>query len=138
MVGGKPFSLNQIEHEVLRKMAEPRIHFAIVCASRSCPRLFKQAYTAEQLDFQLNRNATQFFASPINFRFDAASEAIQLSSIMKWFGEDFGADQPSRLRTIARYLPSDEARDVAGRLSVRVSYLEYDWGLNDQSTAMSE
>ncbi|WP_404309473.1 DUF547 domain-containing protein [Neorhodopirellula lusitana] len=61
-VGGKSYSLNQMEHEVLRKMGEPRIHFAIVCASRSCPRLLAEAYTAEKLDAQLTANSKVFFA----------------------------------------------------------------------------
>lgn len=134
-VGGKPYSLDQMEHEVLRKMGEPRIHFAIVCASRSCPRLLAEAYTADKLDAQLTRNAQVFFAQPGNFRYDASRGTIQLSSILDWFGEDFGTTQAAQLRTIAPYLPSREAYDAALANKVSVSYLDYDWGLNDQATA---
>ncbi|QDV82204.1 DUF547 domain-containing protein [Planctomycetes bacterium TBK1r] len=134
-VGGQPFSLNQMEHEVLRKMGEPRIHFAIVCASRSCPRLLNEAYTAEKLDAQLTTNTKVFFANPGNFRYDAVGRKFQLSSILDWFGEDFGSDQAAQLRTIAPYLPSREAYDAAIANSVSVSHLDYDWGLNDQASA---
>ncbi|QDT04971.1 hypothetical protein K227x_33690 [Rubripirellula lacrimiformis] len=134
-VGGTPYSLDQMEHEWLRKMGEPRIHFAIVCASRSCPRLLAEAYTAEKLDSQLTLNAKVFFASPGNFRYDRSRQTFQLSSILKWFGEDFGSDQAAVLRTIAAYLPSREAHDAAMANSVSVAYLEYDWGLNDRATA---
>jgi len=136
-IGGKPYSLDQMEHEVLRKMDEPRIHLAIVCASRSCPRLLAEAYTAEKLDAQLTLNTKVFFADPGNFRFDTARRTFQLSSILDWFGEDFGSDQTAQLRTIAPYLPSREASDAAMAKSVSVSYLDYDWGLNDQATARS-
>ncbi|EMI45642.1 DUF547 domain-containing protein [Rhodopirellula sp. SWK7] len=134
-VGGTAYSLNQIEHDVLRKMGEPRIHFAIVCASRSCPRLLNNAYTADQLETQLTLNTNVFFASGNHFRYDPTQRKFQLSSILNWFGEDFGPDQSARLRTIAPYLPSREAYDVATTdpASVAVTYLDYDWGLNDQA-----
>jgi hypothetical protein len=67
LVGGQPYSLDQIEHEILRKLDEPRIHFAIVCASRSWPRLGNRAYTAADLENQLDFNTQAFFADPGNF-----------------------------------------------------------------------
>jgi hypothetical protein len=134
-VGGKPYSLNQMEHEVLRKMGEPRIHFAIVCASISCPRLLNEAYTAEQLDQQLTVNSQDFFANSRNFRLDPSRQSFQLSSILDWFGEDFGANQAAQLKAIAPYLPSGPAQQFASQGRGSVSFLEYDWGLNDQATA---
>lgn len=134
-VGGKPYSLNEIEHEVLRKLGEPRIHFAIVCASISCPRLLAEAYTAETLDDQLVANTKVFFANPGNFRYDASRRSFQLSAILDWFGGDFGRNQAEQLRVIAPYLPTRAAYDAAIANSVSVSHLDYDWGLNDQATA---
>ncbi|TWU46709.1 DUF547 domain-containing protein [Rubripirellula reticaptiva] len=134
-VGGKPYSLNEMEHEVLRKMNEPRIHFAIVCASRSCPRLLNEAYTADKLEAQLTANAKVFFRSPRGFQFSAEKKQFRLSAILNWFGEDFGYDQAAQLRTIAAYLPSRESRDAAIANTVSVSYLDYDWRLNDQESA---
>ena len=136
-VGGQAYSLDQMEHEVLRKMGEPRIHFAIVCASRSCPRLLNEAYTAEKLNEQLTTNTRVFFANPGNFQFAPSQRQMHLSSILKWFGEDFGNGQAAQLRTIAPYLPTRQAYDAALANAVSVSYLDYDWGLNDQATAQT-
>ena len=132
MVGDSAYSLEQIEHEVLRKMGEPRVHFAIVCASRSCPRLLNEAYTSEKVAEQLVANAEAFFANQNNFRYSDGS--FQLSSILKWFAEDFGNTQAARLRYIAPYLPDQTSQRAAARGAGRLSYLRYDWGLNDQKT----
>ena len=131
-VGGTPISLDSIEHNVLRKLGEPRIHFAIVCASRSCPKLRNQAYTAEDLDQQLNSNAKEFFANRDNFRHDAQRQRFQLSAILNWFSTDFGADLNAQLKTIAPFLPTHAAQVAAINDTVTVSYLPYDWSLNDQ------
>lgn len=133
-VGGQPYSLDTIEHQILRKMGEPRIHFAIVCASRSCPPLRNEAYTAERLDEQLSDNARRFFASPVGFRYVPAERTMYVTSILKWFGEDFGAGQAEQLRRIAPFLPTEAARQAALRGDVNVAYLDYDWSLNDQAT----
>ncbi len=133
-VGPGQYSLNQMEHEILRKEGEPRIHFAIVCASISCPRLLNEAYTAAKLDAQLTTNARSFFADRTKFNYDVRSGRINLSPILSWFGEDFGATLPQRLSTIAPYLPNDEAQRLATSGSAKVSNLSYDWNLNDQAT----
>ncbi|MEO1614705.1 MAG: DUF547 domain-containing protein [Planctomycetota bacterium] len=131
-VGGRPYSLDEIEHQVLRKMGEPRIHFAIVCAAKGCPRLLAEAYTTEQLDNQLEVNAKDFFARRTHFRFDAARGSFQLSSILKWFGSDFGANDKAMLKRIAAFLPTQQSRKAAAKGQGSVSYLDYDWDLNDQ------
>ncbi|MBP88958.1 MAG: hypothetical protein CMJ64_19960 [Planctomycetaceae bacterium] len=127
VVGGAGFSLEQMEHEILRKLNEPRMHFAIVRASKSCPKLRAEAYTPQRLEELLVANAG-------NFRHDARAQQFYLSSILSWFGEDFGRDQAAQLRAIAPYLPTAAARQAAETNSVRISYLSYDWGLNDQAT----
>jgi Protein of unknown function, DUF547 len=134
LVGGRPYSLEAIEHKVLRKMGEPRIHFAIVCASIGCPRLLNQAYIAADVQSQLEKNARDFFSRRRNFQFDARSQGFQLSEIMDWFGEDFGANQSAQLRTIAKWLPGKAAQTAAQRGVGRVSYLKYNWNLNDKSS----
>ena len=133
LVEGKVYSLEQIEHEILRKMDEPRIHFAIVCASVGCPRLLNEAYVAERLEEQLSANAKAFFADPAKFQYDAGRRSMAVSPILKWFAEDFGANQAEQLRQIAPYLPDAASRQVAETGSARISYLNYDWGLNDRS-----
>lgn len=134
-VAGSSYSLEQIEHEILRKMGEPRVHFAIVCASIGCPRLLNEAYEAKKLDAQLTANTKAFFADRSKFQHDASTGEFAVSPILKWFAEDFGGDQAAQLQTIAPYLPDASARDAAadGR-NVRVAYLDYDWGLNDRAT----
>ena len=132
-VGQEAYSLDAIEHQVLRPMGEPRIHFAIVCASHSCPRLLNEAYTGERLEAQLTANTQQFFASPVGFRYDPAARRFYVSKILDWFADDFGSNQATRLRTIAPYLPTDAAREAALANSVKVTYLPYDWSLNDQA-----
>lgn len=134
VVGGKPYSLSQIEHEVLRPMGEPRIHFAIVCASRGCPRLLNQAYTAAGLERQLSENARDFFVKSSNFQYDAGSQTIRVSSIMEWFATDFGEGTAEQLKYISRYAPDEAGKKLAASGTARVSYLEYDWSLNDQAT----
>lgn len=129
-VDGTPYSLNDIAHEILRKMQEPRIHFAIVCASISCPRLLNEAYVPERLEEQLETNASDFFSRRRNFQYD--SGRMKLSSILKWFGKDFGPTQKEQLRAIAQWLPSVEAQIAAKSEQVSVSYLSYDWGLNER------
>ena len=131
-VGGRAYSLDQIEHEILRKLDEPRIHFAIVCASIGCPRLLNQAYTPQQLETQLETNAKHFFAQRQNFRFDVSAKRFYLSAILNWFGEDFGESKAAVLKRISSWLPNDAATKAARSNSVSISYLDYDWNLNKQ------
>ena len=131
-VDGRELSLDTIEHKLLRKMNEPRIHFAIVCASISCPRLRNEAYTFDHLEQQLADNARHFFATPGNFRFDAAAGTFELSAILDWFGEDFGSSPAARLQAIAPYLPDAASQQAAQRGAGRTRFMEYNWGLNEQ------
>jgi len=128
-VGAKAYSLNQIEHEVLRKLDEPRIHFAIVCASESCPPLRNTAYAADEIETQLSSSAKTFFSSPRNFELDG--EQLRLSPLLDWFSEDFGATENEMLQRITPWLPeASQERLRARRWSVKMS--EYDWSLNEQ------
>jgi hypothetical protein len=131
-VGDQRYSLGQIEHEVLRPLNEPRIHFAIVCASRGCPPLLNRAYTARDLERQLSDNSRNFFADPRKLEYDRASATLWLSPILKWYAADFGPTEAAMLQTIARYLPRDLA-SLPGSFGLRVRYLDYDWNLNDQA-----
>ncbi|MCH2211481.1 MAG: DUF547 domain-containing protein [Fuerstiella sp.] len=129
-VDGHPYSLNRIEHEILLKMNESRVHFAIVCASVGCPRLLNESYKPNSVQNQLDTSARKFFLHPRNFRYSDGE--IQLSSILKWFASDFGSNQSDQLKTIARWLPTQAAQKVAVSGRLRVSYLDYDWHLNEQ------
>lgn len=129
-VGGTPFSLEQMEHEILRKMNDPRIHFAIVCASKGCPRLLNEAYVPARVNEQLEVNSRDFFARRTNFRH--AGNRMYLSAILKWYGGDFGTNQADQLKSYAKWLPTESARQAALTGSVRVSFLTYDWSINEQ------
>ncbi len=133
-VGDRTYSLNQMEHDVLRKMGDPRIHFAIVCASIGCPPLSNGAYLPQQLDNQLSTNTRRFFSDRKKFRYNGSNKTMELSPILKWFSEDFGADRAAQLRTIAPYLPDQSAQALAASGQASISYLDYDWSLNDQAT----
>ncbi|MFQ5730716.1 MAG: DUF547 domain-containing protein [Planctomycetaceae bacterium] len=131
MVGNHPYSLNDMEHKILRKMGDPRIHFAIVCASVSCPRLRNEAYAAKTLNDQLSDNARDFFSRRQNLQVDVSSGTVHMSSILKWFGSDFGRTEVERLAAVRRYMPRAGQQAAANR-RVRVRYLNYNWNLNDQ------
>ncbi len=132
-VAGQNHSLEDIEHKILRKLGEPRIHFAIVCASIGCPRLLKEAYTGDRLEAQLTHNTRDFFSRPEHFHVDVATRAVSVSPILDWFGDDFAPTPQGRLRTLATYLPAnDNIRQLIEQGDFSVSYLDYDWNLNDQ------
>ncbi len=131
-VGRQTFSLEQMEHQILRKMGEPRIHFAIVCASVGCPRLRNEAYVAEKVDRQLAENARDFFSRSKNLRVDAANQSLSVSSILDWFGSDFGRTHAEQFRYLKPYLPA-AAQKIATNSGTTVRYLDYDWSLNDQA-----
>jgi hypothetical protein len=132
LVGGQPVSLDAMEHRVLRKLGEPRIHFAIVCASVGCPRLRNEAYTADRLHEQLADNARDFFSRRQNLRIDVSGRTLHMSPLLDWFGKDFGRTQKDRLQALEPYLPS-AAQQLIRRGTINVKYVEYNWSLNDQS-----
>jgi hypothetical protein len=132
-VEGRPYALDQMEHEILRKMGEPRIHFAIVCASIGCPRLLNEAYVPDHLDEQLAANTRAFFADPSKFRYDVQQRTIFVSPILDWFGEDFGGAKAEQMRRIATFFPDPVARQLAESGDATIQFLDYDWSLNDQA-----
>ncbi len=131
-VGNRKYSLNQIEHEILRKLGEPRIHFAIVCASIGCPRLLDHAYAPRSLESQLAENTRDFFARQRNFRVDLGGRKVRVSSILDWFGEDFGPTPKKALAGLAKYMPDEATSKLVAGEDFSVSYLDYDWSLNEQ------
>lgn len=140
-VGGREMSLDNIEHDTLRPVfRDPRIHFAVNCASVSCPRLQREAYTEENLDRLLDEAAHSFVNERRNFQIDAARNRVTVAKIFDWFGGDFrdyarekklsGAGHPI-LDYIRPYL-NDANRAALARLrSPRVAYFDYDWSVND-------
>jgi len=134
-VGSRDYSLGQIEHELLRPMREPRIHFAIVCGSRGCPRLLNRAYQTAELERQLRENSRHFFADPQKLEYDRSTGQLRLSPILKWYTEDFGDSEAEVLETIGPYLPDRVARQRGRAVGLSSRYLDYDWTLNQQPTS---
>lgn len=130
-VGAKRYSLDQIENDQLRSLRDPRIHFAIVCGAKGCPRLRDEAYSADRLESQLSGNSQDFFSDPTKLKFDPATNRLKLSPILKWYADDFGADPAGRLTSIAPYLP-EMVRGKLKKAEPAIDYLDYDTRLNEE------
>ncbi len=117
-LGGKTYSLNQIEHEIIRpQFKDARIHFAVNCAAKSCPPLANKAYTAGNVQ-SLLESQTKAFLNNSKYNSISANE-LKLSKIFDWYKEDFG--------NVATYVKKYKS-EVSGDASV--SFFEYDWALN--------
>lgn len=127
---GRAVDLYSLEHDVLIPMGEPRIHFSIVCASKSCPKLRSEAYAAERLQVQMDQNARAFINDPMRNRFDRDSKVAHLSAIFKWYGEDFSNAAGSVQKYLSRYVGDpDVARDLSED-RYAIEWNDYDWSLN--------
>ncbi len=126
-------SLNDIENEKIRAaFKDPRIHFAINCAAKSCPPIRSEAYAGARIDAQLDDQVRRFAAGPgVRVEKRGDRSVLHTSKIMKWFRDDFekwGGGEEAFLR---RYLPPDKAARLSSSSDVAVRYDDYDWTLND-------
>ena len=127
VMGGTTYTLDNIEHDIIRvRFDEPRIHFAVNCASKSCPILISEAYEGATLDEQLEQSTRDFLENPEhNF---LEGDTLHVSSIFKWYKEDFNDDPLSFFLThtvgaLQQQLSSREDQ-------IRIKYADYDWSLN--------
>jgi hypothetical protein len=141
---GQALTLDNLEHDLLRKQfSEPRVHAALVCAAISCPPLRQEPFTGDRLDQQLNDQAQRWLDSPQGLSLDRDQNRVAISSIFKWFGEDWQTQyaapdqftgspkERAVLNFIGNYVsPSDRAYLAEG--NYRLDYLDYDWSLNKQ------
>lgn len=132
-VAGSNRSQDEIEHDIIRPMGDPRIHFAINCAAVSCPPLIAEAYNGETLEDQLDARVRAFVSDPMQLEVDttASPPAVRVNQVLDWFSVDFGGHDGIR-SFLARYV-SAEAREVLEDPKATVSFVEYDWTLNDVS-----
>lgn len=129
-VGNQQVTLDHIEHKILRPMGEPRVHFAIVCASIGCPRLLNEAYVPDRLEDQLAANSVDFFSRSQNLKLDGQGN-LHLSQILNWFGSDFGSSSQAQIQALEPYFPqAAKALVASGRYNIK--YQSYDWNLNAQ------
>lgn len=124
---GNVATLSYLEHEMIRKYNEPRIHFALVCGARGCPELRSEPYVADKLDAQLTDQGRKFMRDRTKNRVDAEAKALYLSPIFKWFTEDFTRQSGSIVKFVQIYRPDIPATNW------KIRYTDYDWSLNDSS-----
>ncbi len=127
---GEKISLETLEHERLGALGEQRIHFAIVCASISCPRLSSKAYRPESLNTQLHESAKRFINDPTRNRFDPGRRRAFLSKIFEWYADDFIAAGGSLQNYLARFVSDAEAQDMMRQDGFEIRFVDYDWNLN--------
>jgi hypothetical protein len=128
-LGGEEMDLDSLEHVVLRNMNEPRFHFAIVNASKSCPKLASQAYRGETLDSDLDRAARDFILDPARNFLDRDKKVLSLSPIFKWFRKDFTVEAPSIKAYVLPFF-TEEDQAFIKEPAIKVKFLEYNWDLN--------
>ncbi len=123
-IDGKEYSLNNIEHGIIRKkFNEPRIHFALVCAAKSCPELRREAYIPNMLDEQLSDQAKEFLGdSSKNY---ITESKIKLSKLFQWYGADF-----TKKMTLSEYL--NQYAPIHIPKKAKKTFMDYDWALNQQ------
>lgn len=141
---GQELTLDTIEHEILRKQfPEPRVHAALVCAAISCPTLRQEPFTGDRLDEQLDDQVQRWLDSPHGVVINRDQNRVAISSIFKWFGEDWEAQytvadqftgspkERAALNFVSAYLDASD-RAYLAKGDYKLDYLDYDWSLNKQ------
>jgi hypothetical protein len=139
---GEQLSLDGIEQDMLRERGrfdDPRLHFAVNCASIGCPPLREEAFVAERLDAQLDEQARRFLSDRSRNRWNAEQQRFEVSKIFDWYADDFKLGHRG-IGSVGAYLArhADQLTDVPaererlrGQAVAKISYLDYDWKLND-------
>jgi hypothetical protein len=123
-VAGQQTSFKALEDNVIRKLGEPRVHFALNCASRSCPPLNREAFSGPKLEEQFEKLAKGYVNSEKGVKYSAGSKSAELSKIFDWYRDDFKRDGgPLAFINKRRAIPIPN--------DAKISYQEYDWGLNE-------
>jgi hypothetical protein len=130
VIVGEERTPEDIEHGIIgRRFRDPRTHFALVCASSSCPKLRHEAYVGNRLDEQLDDQARRFLGDPSRNRIDPVVGIVELSQIFKWFKEDFTGSGRSLADCLAPYLGVDQAQLLR---TTPPTYRDYSWTMNAQ------
>jgi hypothetical protein len=121
-IGGKEMSLYDYENEVIRKLKEPRVHFALNCSALSCPALPKIPFSGVNLNQELDREAHKFFSEQRNLRIDHAGKKVYVSELLDFYPDDFiSTDTPTLVAYINRFAPEKIPSDYS------IEYIPYDW-----------
>lgn len=129
-VGGQRINLYDLERKVIIPLGEPRIHFAINCASGSCPKLLAEAYQTEKLEQQLENVAKDFINDSTRNEFDRDKKIARLSKIFDWFKDDFSKHSGSVQKYVAQYVDDPALAEELRKEAYKIKYLKYDWSLN--------
>jgi hypothetical protein len=125
-IDGKILTLDNIEHDILRpQFKDPRVHFAVNCASKGCPPLLGEPYAGARLNQQLEGVTKAFINNPQRNRLD--NNLLYVSKIFKWFADDFNNDIVGFFK---RYADEPMKTELERRATIKLKYLEYDWSLN--------
>jgi len=138
LVLGDSISLEALEHERIIPLGDPRIHFAIVCASMSCPRLSSRAYLPDKINIQLHDAAQAFINDFTLNRFDLEHRVAYLSKIFDWYADDFAQAGGSLQRYLARFMVDAEVQEALRAEEFEIRYTEYDWSLNGYFSGSSQ
>jgi len=130
-VGGKVYTLDEIEHDILRdKLQETSVHFAVVCASNSCPVLRNEAYSATKVKAQLKNQTEAFLSDSLKNQFKWEGKTLYLSRIFDWYRSDFDQKYGSVTKFLSEYF-TGEQKEWLAKGDVKIEYLDYDWSLNE-------
>lgn len=147
VVAGRRVSLYSIEHDIGRRLGDPRMHFAVVCAAKGCAKINKEAYVGKTIDSALDAQTQKFILNPQNVSFDHKEKVAKVSKLFSWFPLDFlkavgfktmPFPPPKDDEVVLRYIVSHSPKDVQEKFKTdadfrayKVVYKEYDWSLND-------
>jgi len=132
--GNTKLSLDDVENGKIREgFHDPRIHFAINCAAKTCPSIRMEAYAGAKLDAQLDDQARAFLNGPHGVRFerDGNTLTIHTTKIMDWFSDDFEKWAGGKAKFIRKYVPADKQKLIDSAKEIEFEYDDYDWDLND-------
>ncbi len=132
-VAHRDLTLNDIEHKILRPLGDPRVHFALNCASIGCPKLPNKPFDPQRLDEQLDFEARRFMNDPQKVRLDRAADILYHSELLDWYEDDFLAVADDPLNYIKQYLNEEDQSYLEAR-KVTLKKIKYDWGLNEAKT----
>jgi len=129
-VGGRNINLFDLERKVIIPLGEPRIHFAINCASASCPKLIPEAYTEANLENQLEQVTKEFVNNSTKNSFNTQTKVASVSKIFDWFKDDFSNHSGSVQKYLAQYVSDTSIAADLREDKYRIVYKKYDWSLN--------
>jgi hypothetical protein len=132
-IAGSELCLDDLVNKKLRKLGEPRVHFAIAWAAKGSPILRSEAYEAASLDAQLEDQVQKFLADAKNFKLDRDDQEVCINEVFKWFGEDFGADEQKQLAWLAKKIKDDKTKEYCKNPKTSFEWIDFDWALNEKN-----